>query len=43
MANYLANGTNWCPDGSGEPPVEGRRVRAFVDLHSYGQLCEFGD
>lgn len=44
MANYLANGTTWRPDkpdalsdGEKKPP---RRVRAFVDLHSYGQLCE---
>lgn len=42
MANYLANGTTWCPDCSDidEGKREGRRVRAFVDLHSYGQLCE---
>lgn len=32
MANYLQNGT----EGD---DTEGRRVRAFVDLHSYGQLC----
>ena len=50
MANYLANGTTWCPnctssapvhepgDDKGKPPK--RRVRAFVDLHSYGQLCK---
>ena len=46
MANYLANGTSWCP-GCGRAQVDGdegkgprRRVRAFVDLHSYGQLCK---
>lgn len=46
MANYLANGTTWCADcdrGEGEGDEgkrPGRRVRAFVDLHSYGQLCK---
>jgi extracellular matrix protein 14 len=36
---YLANGT--MPDESAkEGTTSGRRVRAFIDLHSYGQLCE---
>lgn len=47
MAHYLQNGTAWTRDMISEPiPTEkkekaaGRRVRAFVDLHSYGQLCQ---
>lgn len=47
MAHYLQNGTAWNPSMLSEPvprekvdTVAGRRVRAFVDLHSYGQLCE---
>ena len=51
MSEYLTNGTvleDEDDDGEdylkGEPTPSpnpgGRRVRAFVDLHSYGQLCE---
>jgi len=48
MSEYLTNGTILDDDEDdyfkGEPtpaPNPGRRrVRAFVDLHSYGQLCE---
>jgi hypothetical protein len=48
MSDYLTNGTILDDDEDdyfkGEPtpaPNPGRRrVRAFVDLHSYGQLCE---
>jgi len=36
MGWYLANGT--MPEVEGEG---GRKVRAFVDLHSYGQLCTY--
>lgn len=32
MASYIINGTDSGP--------RTRNVRAFVDLHSYGQLCE---
>lgn len=40
VADYLANGTEW---KHGKHEVEKvRKVRAFVDLHSYGQLCELG-
>jgi hypothetical protein len=48
MSEYLTNGTALEDDDEedwfkGEPtpsPNPGRRrVRAFVDLHSYGQLC----
>lgn len=50
MSDYLTNGTALDDDDEedwfkGEPtpaPNPGRRrVRAFVDLHSYGQLCEY--
>jgi len=48
MSEYLTNGTVLDDEDDyfkGEPtpsPNPGRRrVRAFVDLHSYGQLCEF--
>lgn len=37
MAEYLRNGTQ---DDLVEAGEEKRRVKAFVDLHSYGQLCE---
>lgn len=39
VANYLINGTEW--HGEKERTIP-RKVRAFVDLHSYGQLCELG-
>lgn len=35
MANYIANGTESSP--------RHHKVRAFIDLHSYGQLCELLD
>lgn len=35
MANYLVNGTNTTPG------VRGKKIKAFVDLHSYGQLFMF--
>lgn len=34
MARYLINGTS-----DAEP--RHAKVRAFVDLHSYGQMCEY--
>jgi extracellular matrix protein 14 len=34
VANYLANGTT--PEGQ----PRAHRVKAFIDLHSYGQLCK---
>ena len=37
VANYLANGTEWKGDKHKSEKV--RKVRAFIDLHSYGQLC----
>jgi hypothetical protein len=42
MARYLANGTTLGVDGEEQESESGlkRMVRAFVDLHSYGQLCE---
>ena len=36
MSRYLVNGTE--EDRQEDPR---RRVKAFVDLHSYGQLCEW--
>ncbi len=33
MANYIVNGTADAP--------RKKMPRAFIDLHSYGQLCEF--
>jgi len=42
MAHYLANGTTWTPGHISENVREGGlKVRAFVDLHSYGQLFMF--
>lgn len=38
VADYLANGTEWKRHKHEQEKV--RKVRAFVDLHSYGQLCE---
>lgn len=36
MANYLINGT------SDVTEERDKKVIAYVDLHSYGQLCEWG-
>ena len=48
MSDYLTNGTvlddedDWFKGEPTPAPNPGRRrVRAFVDLHSYGQLCEY--
>jgi hypothetical protein len=38
VADYLANGTEW--KGEKKADKKPRKVRAFIDLHSYGQLCE---
>lgn len=41
MANYLDKGVEWADEFGGKKKKgPERKVRAFVDLHSYGQLCE---
>jgi hypothetical protein len=39
MARYLKKGVEWAEE-KGEKKGPERKVRAFIDLHSYGQLCK---
>ena len=39
MSHYLRKGIDWAEEKGNKKGPE-RKVRAFVDLHSYGQLCE---